>query len=106
MSEQLDLDAYRDRMGASARDEGQRRAFSLADDWCDRAFSQILGWVDEGLEFEPDDLRAALGPAPSSGAPGAVINKARKAGLISSRGFTISRAPSRHGGVARRWGPA
>jgi hypothetical protein len=99
------FDDYRLSMVQTARTEGDRRAFSLADEWCRRAWHLIEEWVDQGLEFEPDDLRAALGPARSSGSTGAVIDRARAAGLISSRGFVISRSPSRHGGVCRRWGP-
>jgi len=105
MEGQHTLEAWATSLATAARDEGESRA-TWDRDWQAQAFDLIASWSELGLEWDADDLRAALPPAPSTGAAGAAIANARRAGLIRATGFGVSRTPSRHGGLQRRWGPA
>jgi len=103
-----DFDAYRDGLAENARGLGHERAEDVVteDDWTPRAWDALVRFVELGIDFDADDLRAAAGPPPSVGAPGALIRKASTAGMIRSVGVTRSRSVSRRAGLQLRWGPA
>jgi hypothetical protein len=106
VNDQAELDLYAMQLADAARREGSRRALSAVTDdegWTSKAWDTICRFIDEGLEFSADDIRAVTGPAPSVGAMGAVIKKAADAGLIHAVGFSRSRSPSRHAGLQLRW---
>ena len=102
------LEDYIEDLATHAQEFGQQRALNAVtdDDWNARAWDVICMFVDEGLEWDADDLRAMVGPPPSVGAPGAIIKRASAGGLIRSVGFCRSRTLQRHGGLQLRWGPA
>lgn len=104
---QADFDVYVRDLATSAQELGQHRALNVTtdDDWNARAWSVIGSFVDQGIEWDADDLRASVGPPPSVGASGAIIKRAAAAGLIRSVGFCRSRTAQRHGGLQVRWGP-
>ena len=102
------LEDYGQELARNTQELGQQRALDTTteDHWNERAWDAICRFVDEGLEWDADDLRAIVGPPPSVGAPGAIIKRAAAAGLIRSVGFCRSRTVQRHGGLQLRWGPA
>jgi len=108
MSDQTTLDDYCSELAEHAQDLGQHRALTAVtdDDWNARAWDAITGFVDAGIPFDSDDLRALVGPPPSKGAPGAIIKKANAAGLITAVGFARSKSVTRHAGLQLVWGPA
>jgi hypothetical protein len=105
VSGQTELDAYAAEMADRARETGEERALNVTtdDDWNDRAWRAIVRLTELGIEFDADDLRAAVGRPPSQGAMGAIIHKARRAGMIEAVGFGRSRSATRHAGLQLRW---
>jgi hypothetical protein len=107
-SDQASIEDYASELANDARALGQERSLNVttADDWNSRAWDAIVHFVDQGLEWDVDEIRAIIGPPPSVGAPGAIIKRAAAAGLIRSIGFCRSRTLQRRGGLQLRWGTA
>ena len=97
------LDAYRDSMINTVRSEGEQRAFFNAEDWVVEAEAEIARLAQSGAHFSADDIVAEVGPAPSTGAVGAIFRRAARAGVIEPVGVTTSRRVSRHSGLQRMW---
>ena len=98
----VDLTRYRQELALRAAVTGQESARKADQDGFDAALEVIRDLAMDGAEFSADDVRtfarAYAGPA-----VGAAFAAARRAGLIVCVGFGVSDAPSRHGGLQRRW---
>jgi hypothetical protein len=87
----------------ATQDAGEQAALSFAREWADLAWDELVDLARAGQAFTADDLLARTGPAPSSGAVGAVIRQASRTGLIEAIGFQTSKRVSRHNGLQRVW---
>ncbi len=90
----------------SARERpGLQRAQDNADDWWWKVAMRALKWLAAAPgTFEAYDLSLMGVPEPSSAHHwGALFSAAAKAGVIEHAGFTVSRRPTRSGGLCRVW---
>jgi hypothetical protein len=102
---QASLEEYAENIAGHARDLGQERALAVTTDdaWIARAWDAIIRFVELDVTFDADDLRAAAGTPPSSGAPGAILRRAALAGMIQEVGYRKSRSVTRRGGRQLVW---
>ena len=82
-----------------------QRAIDNADDWWWKVAMRALKWLAATPgTFEAYDLSLMGVPEPSSAHHwGALFSAAAKAGVIEHAGFTVSRRPTRAGGLCRVW---
>jgi hypothetical protein len=92
-----------DALSDAVADAGTQLALSVDPDWTDRAWSALLELARARRPFTADDVAAAVGPAPSPGASGALFRAGARSGLIVRVGYGASRRLSRHGGLIRVW---
>jgi hypothetical protein len=99
-AEQLALEDYARKLGERGRDTGMAAAKAAEDpEWV--ALVEAYLWsLLPGDVTDADEIRTLFGP---SLAVGSILSHAQKAGWIRCVGFAVSTAPSRHGGLIRRW---
>jgi len=99
-----------------ARDVGADAAVAHADavvgSWSERAAALLREYgqtsAEVGVTFTAEDVRGfaedkGLPAAPDSRSWGAVIMRARNAGLIKHAGYETSKSPTRHHGITSAW---
>lgn len=98
------------RTGMILRDIGMAAALKHAEDVTSNWGSLALAWLEAfpGKEFMTEDVRVwshenGLEKPPSARAWGAVMTKAKKAGLIESIGYGTVKNPKAHATPATLW---
>ena len=101
--------AFCRRAGVQARETGESRALTAADDWrsqADRAI-KYLAHLDDPFTSEDVIARAGLPTGNTrtnaNNAVGAVMSAAARRGLIRKTGYTQSSRPSSHGAIIALW---
>lgn len=111
MSEQFDMFDKRP-TGRKLAEDGAQRAADHADrviaSWSERAGDALTAFVKSGAEFTSEDVReyaeqAGLPAPPDGRAWGAVILRARKAGLIRLVRYSPGRNPVCHSRPMAVW---
>jgi hypothetical protein len=101
-ADQLALDEYRAVLSAAARAQGEERSRWADRPGFDEARAIVLELVEDGQVITADDVRPHL----ELGDPSvlcAVFGALRREGLIEVDGYALSKVPSRHGALVRRW---
>jgi len=96
--------AGRDHRGPAVTGE-ERPELAHRDDWWDSCFmTAVKTLAATGRKFETYDVTEQGVPEPAHPAQyGSAMRRAAQSGLITEAGFTVSRRPSRSGGLTRLW---
>lgn len=92
--------------GAELRDTGHLQLElsmgQAGEYWAERAWAFIVS-LPRGSAFTADRLREVVGTPPRVNAPGMLIRRAAKDGLLTETGYAQSERPERRAGAVKTW---